>query len=184
MKTKSQLRVTSLDYAILGLIQKVPQSGYQIRKEFETTALGNYSSSPGSIYPALKRLLKLHLVQKLEEDFSKKQKFLITDEGLKILKDWFLKPIDKKDITHHMNEMLLRFGFMDDILTGEQKLNFLHSLQKQIKTYLEELLEYHNSQAFRENHLQGRMAFEYGLDSYKTSQKWCKKCISILKSND
>ena len=31
-------------------------SGYDLRKVFEETALGNYSSSPGAIYPALSRL--------------------------------------------------------------------------------------------------------------------------------
>ncbi len=184
MENEIKIPVTSLDYAILGLIQKIPLSGYQIRKEFENTALGNYSSSPGSIYPALKRLLKLNLVQKLGDNSSKKKKFLITSEGLNILKVWFLKRISKRDITHHMNELLLRFGFMDNILTKEQKLHFLYSLQEQLKSYLEELLEYQNSQAFRENHLQGRLAFQYGLDSYKTSLKWCKKCISTLKSID
>ncbi|MBX2878146.1 MAG: PadR family transcriptional regulator, partial [Saprospiraceae bacterium] len=47
---------TRLDYAIMGLLIGGPLSGYQIRQIFETSEMGNYSSSPGSIYPALKRL--------------------------------------------------------------------------------------------------------------------------------
>ncbi len=58
------IKPTLLDYAILGLIQNQPLSGYAIRKLFEETALGNYSSSPGTIYPALSRLQKFDLVEK------------------------------------------------------------------------------------------------------------------------
>ena len=47
---------TALEYALLGLLHQQPQSGYDLRKVFETTALGNYSGSPGAIYPALRRL--------------------------------------------------------------------------------------------------------------------------------
>ena len=49
-------RLSSLDCAILGLLSRRPGSGYDIRRVFQTTALGRYSDSPGSIYPAIKRL--------------------------------------------------------------------------------------------------------------------------------
>src|SRR5512147_2485967 len=48
--------LTTLEYALLGLLQQTPQSGYDLRKVFETSPMGHYSSSPGAIYPALKRL--------------------------------------------------------------------------------------------------------------------------------
>jgi len=58
MKNENEIKHTLLDYAILGLIQDHALSGYAIRKMFEETALGHYSSSPGTIYPALNRLQK------------------------------------------------------------------------------------------------------------------------------
>ena len=67
MKKDTIIKPTLLDYAILGLIQDRPLSGYAIRKLFEETALGNYSSSPGTIYPALKRLQKLELISKIPQ---------------------------------------------------------------------------------------------------------------------
>ena len=57
-------KVTQLDYAILGLLSQGPLTGYKIRMTFENTALGNFSSSPGTIYPALKRLAALKLIDK------------------------------------------------------------------------------------------------------------------------
>ena len=40
---------TSLGYALLGLIHLQPQSGYGLRKVFESTPMGHYSWSPGAI---------------------------------------------------------------------------------------------------------------------------------------
>jgi len=51
-----------LDYALLGLLNKRPAAGYALRRLFQTTPLGVYSDSPGSIYPALRRLHRLGLV--------------------------------------------------------------------------------------------------------------------------
>ena len=53
---------TNLGFALLGLVHKEPMSGYDLRKVFAETALGNYSSSPGAIYPALARLEKQGLI--------------------------------------------------------------------------------------------------------------------------
>lgn len=77
---------TVLGYAILGLAQEESRSGYSIRKVFETTALGVYSSSPGSIYPALNRLEKNGLVQKKVINNSQKSRYHITELGQLITK--------------------------------------------------------------------------------------------------
>ena len=47
-----------LELAILGLLWQQPRSGYDLLKLFTETAMGGYSSSPGAIYPALKRLAR------------------------------------------------------------------------------------------------------------------------------
>ncbi|MHC4537428.1 MAG: PadR family transcriptional regulator, partial [Planctomycetota bacterium] len=50
--------ISTLSLAVLGLIAQKPHSGYDLRKVFSTTPLGHFSSSPGAIYPALKRIEK------------------------------------------------------------------------------------------------------------------------------
>ena len=47
--------LTVLEYMVLGLISIHPQSGYSIIATFES-GLYRWSSSPGSVYPILKRL--------------------------------------------------------------------------------------------------------------------------------
>jgi len=102
------IKPTLLDYAILGLIQDQPLSGYAIRKLFEETELGHYSSSPGTIYPALNRLQKLKLVEKSKQKETTKTRFEITQAGVLSLKKWFLQPIEKKEM---LKEKLMSFCF-------------------------------------------------------------------------
>ncbi len=98
MKSQNINKPTLLDYAILGILQNQDLSGYGIRKMFEETALGNYSSSPGTIYPALNRLQKFNFIVKKMQKKSEKHLFHINNKGLEALKLWLLLPLEKNDI--------------------------------------------------------------------------------------
>ena len=175
-------RPTSLDYAILGLLNQNPQSGYRVRKAFENTALGNYSSSPGAIYPAINRLQELELVEKTNMPNSKKMIFKSTEKGTELLKEWFLKPIEINGIATELNELLLRFGFMDQLIDREEQLNFLGSLKVQLEVYIKSLKEYHKNNSTTLP-LNGRLAFEHGISSYETTLKWCQKAIKTITNS-
>lgn len=176
---KKNIRPTLLDYAILGLIQDQPLSGYAIRKLFEVTALGNYSSSPGTIYPALNRLLKLELVDKKAHGKNGKPCFEITKHGILILKNWFLKPVEKIEVVKKTDELLLRFGFMESLVDKKQRIYFLTSFHDLLNIYIKELQWFYDKES-NNMPLHGRLAFQFGIDSNKTTLKWCKKAISQI----
>lgn len=180
MKKKETAKPTLLDYAILGLIQDRPLSGYAIRKLFEETALGNYSSSPGTIYPALNRLQKFKLVKKNTQGKNGKACFEITTNGIQILQKWFLKPVEKIEVVKKTNELLLRFGFMESLVDKKQKINFLTSFHNLLNIYIKELQAFYNKES-NNMPLHGRLAFQFGIDSNKTTLKWCKKAISQIE---
>jgi DNA-binding PadR family transcriptional regulator len=177
---KTIKKPTSLDYAILGLVHQQPQTGYGIRKAFDTTALGNYSSSPGVIYPALNRLQELGLVVNSVKENGKKSMFRCTKEGESILKAWLLKPIEVRDIAKNLNDLFLRFAFMENLLNEAAQLGFLSSFQNKLKIYINSLQEYHKRE-YDVMPLNARLAFEHGIASYTTTLKWCRKTISTLK---
>ena len=179
MKNRELIKPTLLDFAILGLIQSQPLSGYRIRKLFEETALGSYSSSPGTIYPALNRLQKFELVKKSARSKATKPCFEITTNGLQILREWFTKPVEKIEVEKKTAELLLRFGFMEALVGKEQKINFLTSFHDLLSIYINELQTYYNEESINMP-LHGRLAFQYGIDSTKTTFKWCKKAISQI----
>lgn len=180
---KKLSRPTLLDYAILGLIQDQPLSGYAIRKLFDETALGNYSGSPGTIYPALNRLQKFELIKKVLQDETGKTSFEITKEGIQKLKKWFLKSVEKSEVEKRTDELLLRFGFMGELVDLEQKMDFLKSFHDLLNTYIKELQAYYDMES-NSMPLHGRLAFQYGIDANKTTLKWCKKAMSQVALNE
>ncbi len=173
---------TLLDYAILGLIQNTAMTGYRIRKAFEETALGNYSSSPGTIYPALKRMEKLQLVRKVALDNSKKALFEISPSGIASLKAWLTRPVTKEDAEKKVDELLLRFAFMETLAAPEQKIHFLTSFKDKLVIYTRELAHYLDQES-EKMPLHGRLAVEHGIASKKATIKWCTKVMSELKQH-
>jgi DNA-binding PadR family transcriptional regulator len=178
---KKTERVTQLDYAILGLLKEVDRSGYEIRRIFELTAIGNYSSSPGSIYPALKRLLKTELLEVRSTTGSNKKKYRITRQGLSILKGWMMQPISLEDIKKRNKELLLRAAFMDGLVSHERILAFLESFHALTKEYVEELEQYLEVET-TQLPLMGGIAFNHGVITYKANLEWCDQAIQTVKS--
>lgn len=170
---------TLIDFAILGLIHQKPKTGYAIRKVFEETALGNYSSSPGTIYPALNRLQKLELTIKSNISASNKFHFEITKNGKLELIKWLSQPLQKIDVEKKIDELILRFAFMDSLLDLHQKINFLTSFKDLLSTYIKDLQSFHKAE-FDKFPLHGRLAFEYGIASYKTTFNWSKTALKQI----
>ncbi len=182
---KHLIHPTFLDYAILGLLQRQSLSGYRIRKIFETTALGNYSSSPGTIYPALKRLKKLGLIIQGERSCDQTDgpnRFAITPEGVEILVRWLAKPLEREGISKHMKETMLRFALMEDLLSEDQKVDFMKSFisetRKEIKTLETELKNEQDRMS-----LHAKLALEYGITVLKTNRRWGRKALKEMMNN-
>ena len=173
------MKPTLLDFAILGLIQDQPLSGYGIRKVFEETAMGNYSNSPGTIYPAIKRLEKFELAEKVLQKITAKTGFQITKKGLLRLKEWLIQPIEKQEVEKKTDELLLRFAFMETLVNKEQKMIFLHSFRDLLKTYIQDLQAFYSKES-NNMPLHARLAFQHGIESNKTTLKWCKHAITVL----
>lgn len=171
------MKLTTLDYAILGLLKQEAQSGYQIRQAFESTALGNYSSSPGSIYPALKKLEKQNLIINTTQDA--KSKFTNTNEGETALRHWLESPIDASDFPRNIPALILKFAFMDSGINSEIKIQFLTDFKNHCQAYLNGLQAFHNEHqgSLPKN---GLWAFEHGLKSYEAHIAWAESILSKI----
>lgn len=172
-------KVTTLDYIIIGLIQEKPLTGYRIRKTFEDTALGNFGGSPGSIYPALKRLTSNHLIEKEPISSSQKFQFKITETGSHLLKNWLEKVPDDEEIRKGIDLLVLKFAFMDPLLNKEQKLAYLNVMKVKVQHYIHELEAYFEQEK-GSMPINGRLAFQHGLLSYNSTLTWCKFAIKNL----
>jgi DNA-binding PadR family transcriptional regulator len=173
---------TPLEYAILGLLAERPRTGYAVRKVFEKTPMGHYSSSPGSIYPALRRLEEKGLVETdSSEGWSSRRVrfFRPTGEGIAALKSWLKKPVGPNDVRDSMPELILRFAFMDRLTTVKDRKRFIASLARELDGYIREL-ESFLSDFPDQMSKQGMWAFENGLGVYRAHAAWTDEVLDRL----
>ena len=173
------MTLTSLDYAILGLLRQKNRTGYQIRQIFETTAMGNYSSSPGSIYPAINKLKAASLVQKTDFE-APRSPFCITDQGAKSLSSWLRIPIASEDFPKNIAGLMLRFALMDNRVAIKYKLSFLEAFRENAEVYLDSLQKFRSSQETHQP-MNGLLAVEHGIEVYRAHIRWASRTIVKLK---
>lgn len=159
--------ITLLGYALLGLIHEAPRSGYALRKVFETTPMGNYSSSPGSIYPALEKLRKADMVEAREPGRGKGL-FHLTAAGSKAFMDWLKQPVKGADVS----AALLQFAFLQYNPDRDLTRAFLDSFGAAASVQAESLRQFLASEAGCALSPQSRVAIEHGRRSYKESARW------------
>ena len=156
--------MTPLNYALLGLIRDEPRTGYALRKVFEATPMGNYSSSPGSIYPALKVLVKATLIEG-----GDKAPYVITAAGRKAFNHWLLQPMAENEPIHMA---LLRFAFLHDHPDKQVSLDFLKSFAMAAKARVTGLKAFMSSDLWHDMPLQSRLAVEHGVRTTEASAEW------------
>ena len=132
------ITLSPLRLAILGLVAMRPQSGYDLKKVFETTPMGNFSSSPGAIYPALKGLEKKSWIRGVPENAASLRPRLvysITEEGEAVLSNELRKPVTHEALIWHFDLVMLRFAFIDR-LGHEEALRFLGEFRSESEAYV------------------------------------------------
>ncbi|MEJ1239718.1 PadR family transcriptional regulator [Chryseolinea sp. T2] len=171
------MKITALDYSILGLLATSSFTGYQIRMVFEKTAMGKFSGSPGTIYPALARLEKQGLIGKKEVSEKRTELFAITKAGLRALNAWILSPPTREDITRGIDTLSLRIAFLDLTDDTKKRSSFLSSFSEALQQYIGELESYYKTTG---THMPkgGKLAYEHGIHSYKSTLKWIQKVQS------
>lgn len=182
----SSQKIPSLGYALLGLLQQKPSSGYDLRKVFSSTSLRSYSDSPGAIYPALGRLEKQGLIRGTVEQGSglrRRQVFRLTPKGLAELKRWITWPVTREDLLWRQDQILLRFAFSEQAAGRHASLDLLKSLQAALKTHLPDLrAELNAIKAVAP--ASGRLAFEFGVQGYEGMLQWTKHALKTYEGEE
>ena len=159
--------MTPLSYALLGLVRQLPRSGYALRKVFETTPLGGYSSSPGSIYPALKSLEKAGLLETHNGPSHGKGLYHLTSQGERELDAWLRAPIGD------VGEAMLRFAFLaeDD---RDAIHAFLDSFEQATEAQSAALRAFLAGDGANGMSLKARLAVEHGRRGLQASADWAR----------
>ena len=102
--------IGTLDALLVFLAGRKGRSGYDIRQLFQSTPLGQFSDSPGSIYPSLARLEARGLLKSaVAEGGRRRRSYRHTPAGEKALRAWLGAPIATDDVKRRPGEIELRF---------------------------------------------------------------------------
>ena len=178
---------TVLELALLGLIHQEARSGYDLCKIFETTPMGHYSSSPGAIYPALKRLENREfLAGEIERVGSMRPRrvYSLTPSGLGELEAWASRAVTHEDLVWRAEELILRFSFMGQLVDRSVICRFLREVAEGIDALVQGLEAHHRTMLESRSAPgvlpTGRLALEQGMESYRGLARWARRALVEL----
>jgi len=127
----------SLPHAVLGMLNLMPMTGYDLKKFFNDSINFFWSAQMSQIYRELKSLEKKGYVVSTEEHGTKgpdKKIYSVTEQGINHLKEWLADAPEKID-EDNRNAFLLRVMLLSNL--GEEELYF--QIQKRMKKYKKDL---------------------------------------------
>ncbi len=178
-----ELNKTSL--AILGILSRGPQSGYDVKKVFTTITSHFWRASYGQIYPQLKRLSAEGLVQRKTKKSNRrlgKHIYNLTGQGKKSLRSWLRSPVESQP---WRIEILLRMFFGRQVPVAENMRQVeIYRLHKQEELIKLEEIERH----LREDHPDDPdqpyflLTVDYGKKVVEACLEWCEQSLASLEA--
>lgn len=174
---------STLSLAIMGLISYQSMSGYDLRKVFISTAMRQFSASPGAIYPALRRLEEAGLIKgeiEKKNTLRPRKVYTLTSSGLDALKENLSQPVSQDDVIWRTDALMLRFTFICELLGKEKMLKFLEEFLGETEAYIKVLEKEH--EALRKvMSFCSRSSFEHGIAVYRSNARWAKRIIEEIQ---
>jgi len=164
----------SLDWAVLGLLDQAPLSGYDLRKTFGSTPLAAFSDSPGAIYPALRRLERGRLIEPAAGeavDGRRRRALKLTPAGRKAFVSWLRTPPTLHEVEREMEGLVLRLAFMSQALDAGAVAGYLEALAALVAEHLEALERFYAA-AGPAMPLSAQLAFESGVEVVRGYATW------------
>lgn len=114
-------------YVILGMVSREPRSGYEIKALVDNTTRFFWAASYGQIYPELKRLSEMGLVEGADAPRGERKRtvYAITAAGKATLEEWLRQPPE----TVEMREEGLLKLFFSGVLPPEDGAETLRTMR-------------------------------------------------------
>jgi DNA-binding PadR family transcriptional regulator len=165
-----------LEFALIGLLKHKAQSGYDLRKQFATTPIRHFSDSPGSVYPALRRLKKRKWLDATQSRAGRRrQVFRVTQTGEKAFRTWLHQGVTRDDVIWRLPELLMRFAFQGGNVSTKVSMKFLDQLEIELTSYARELRVYAKQAGLTTNSSTGALAFTNGVEGYESQLAWTRR---------
>ena len=168
-------------YAILGILEQKPASGYDIKKYCSEFLSHFWNENYGHIYPVLKKMEIGGLITKSVETHPGKPDrmvYSITQKGLIELEDWLKCPAEYQPVR---NEFLLKLVFSRN-LPMQTVVSVLESERKKAADMLDELLAIEKSIETQNNVVRKLWlaTVRYYIRDIRSRIEWCVDTIKLL----
>ena len=174
----------SLKYAMLGFIDMMPLSGYDLKKMFDSSINNYWTATHAQIYRTLVQMEKDNLIEielVIQSNAPNKKIYHITDRGRDDLEKWVKTNPELPPIRH---KLLVQLSWSDR-LTNQEIIGLLEhyclEIEKKLGTYQSDSTSRNISygRTKRERFLWDAI-LENGKLAYKAELHWAKKTINSL----
>jgi len=179
-------KTNKTDFALLGVLNIEPMSGYDIRSYVQQSIGFFWQESYGQIYPGLRRLHEKKLISKKqarETRGPKRYVYSITAKGKATLAEWLATEPDPELVRH---ELLLKLYF-GDMGSREDQIQHLEALEKRQRARLAQFEAIDRDVLPHYQHLTGhpywRSTLSYGQHLTKARLAWCAETLEWLRNN-
>jgi DNA-binding PadR family transcriptional regulator len=178
---------STLEHAILGILSGQPRSGYDVRQVF-LTHLRYYSDSPGTIYPALRRLEARGWIEPAPAatpagENRSRRPYTLTAAGRQQLLAWLEAPIAEGDIALRLSELFLRFTYMGVNVPRETTLRFLRSLESGLTARAAaQRAKYDDVRKVALPHHTGVLSMLLGVETTEAQAHWAAEARAMLEA--
>lgn len=176
----------TLKYAILGLVNRSPITGYDLTKEFNKELANFWYAKHSQIYPELKKLVDEGLLEfeiVIAGESLEKKLYSITEKGKDDFRNWLLKtedleptPKDKFKLRMYFSEMYkkeeLVLQLEQQLIKRNSKLKFLNTAFNTYEGSIPDL----NSPEFGDY-----MVLDGAISRERAYIDWINRYINILK---
>lgn len=145
--------------------------------------MGRFSSSPGSIYPALGKLEEARFLEARQGPGSQKTLFHVTAKGRRAFLEWLRTPVTAEEYGRKPEAALLRFAFLDEAGDVGLTLRFLQSFERAVEENLEQVRAFLGSEDGRGLPLHGALAVEHGVVAHEAALRWAKCAMRAVAEN-
>lgn len=172
-------------YALLGVLNLMPASGYDIKKFCDSSIGFFWNENYGHIYPLLQKMNEEELVTKeVQQTEGKPAKniYSITEKGRDELEKWLKLPVESQPIR---SELLLKVFMSKDIPVSDiidNIVEFKERIEKKLLEFLE-VKNYLNTNKDidKKNLVLWLLTVKNGEEMMKAEIKWCNDALKLLE---
>lgn len=176
----------SLKYAMLGFIDMMPLTGYDLKKMFDSSVKYYWTATHSQIYRTLDEMKKEGLIKEElvhQTDLPNKKLYHITAKGKEQLTKWVKEPTELPPVRH---ELLVQLSWADRLPNNQiiaRLENYKLKIEERLNMYEQENNNKfaHMSRTPRERFL-WESILKNGIMSYKAELKWVNDTIKGLKN--